>query len=144
MLGHGTPMGLLSVGQFDERFFVIDNSFSDLLSEKRNNIFIWCHASEFMAYNQLCGFGTGMFISELGEANYFGFGDVDWDIIEESNSRFSSIMSKYINDPLDVLYENVIHEYGKLAETNLTAKFNVQRLFLNFNKHILIINEFRF
>ena len=131
MLGHGSPRGLLSVGEFpDAGLYIIDDSFSDLLSEKENNIYIWCHASAFMSCNQLYGFGSGMFISEIEEAIYFDFGDVDWDVINESNNRFSEIVGKHINQPLDVLYENVIYEYGQLAETNPIAEFNLNRLFL--------------
>lgn len=137
MLGHGTPLGLLSVGQFDGSFYVIDDSLSDLLSKKENNIFIWCHASGFMEYNQLSGLGTGMFISEIEEAHYFNYGDVDWDIIEESNNCFASIMSRYIDHPLDVLYENVLHEYGKLAEMNPIAKFNFERLYFSLSNNVL-------
>jgi len=131
MLGHGTPMGLLSVGQFEGRFFVIDDSFSDLLSEIEDNIYIWCHASEFMTNNHLNGFGSGMFISELEEANYYDFGDVDWDIIDESNNRFSSIVGKYINEPIEILYGNLISNYGSLASENPIARFNLERLYYN-------------
>jgi len=131
MLGHGTPMGLLSVGQFEDRLFVVDDSFSDLLSEKKDNIFIWCHASNYMRYNHLCGFGTGMFISEIGEAQYFGFNNVDWNIIEESNNKFSSIVGKYIDKPLDILYDNLIIEYGSLVRENPIARYNLERLYIN-------------
>ena len=137
MLGHGTPMGLLSVGQFEGRFFVIDDSFSELLSEKRDNIFIWCYASEFMSYNQLCGFGTGMFISEIEEAHYFNFLDVSQNLIDESNNCFATIMSRYIDQLLDVLFENVLHEYGKLAKTNPIAKFNFERLYFSLSNNVL-------
>ena len=131
MLGHGTPMGLLSVGQFKDGFFVIDDSLSDLLSIKENNIYIWCHARDFMLYNQLNGFGTGMFISEVEEAHYFDFGDVGWNVIKESNYRFSSIVGKYINEPLETLYDKLIIEYGSLARENPIAQFNLERLLIN-------------
>ncbi|MGM0408353.1 MAG: hypothetical protein ACQERU_10225, partial [Bacteroidota bacterium] len=94
-----------------------------------DNIYIWCHASHFMAYNQLCGFGSGMFISELNEAHYFNYGDVDWDIIEESNYRFSTIVGKYIDEPLEMLFDYLIVDYGSLARTNPIARFNIERLY---------------
>lgn len=132
ILGHGTRMGLLAVGQFpDAGFYIVDESLVDLLSEKADNIYIWCYASEFMSYNQLCGFGSGMFISELEEAFCLGFWDSNQNFIDESNNRFASVMSKFINHLSDELKENVIHEYAKVAETNPIAEFNVNRLFLN-------------
>ena len=74
MLGHGTPIGLLSVGQFpDNGSYVIDYSYSDLLSAKKGNIFIWCYADQFVKRNGLNGFFSGMFISEFGESFNLGY-----------------------------------------------------------------------
>jgi len=44
MPGHGTPIVLLSVGQFPKikGSYIIDYSYSDLLSTRKGNIFIWC------------------------------------------------------------------------------------------------------
>jgi len=57
MLDHGTPHGLLSVNQLaDAGPYIIDSSFSDLLSEKSENIFIWCHADQFIKQNELNDF----------------------------------------------------------------------------------------
>lgn len=144
MLGHGTPMGLLSIGQFNDDFYVIDDSFADLLSEKENNICIWCHASEFMSFNKLCGFGSGMFISEIEEAIYCNICGIHQNLVDESNNCFASIMSKFINHPLDVLYENVIQAYGKLADTNPIVVYNLSRLFLNMNEHHSVSSTLRF
>ena len=39
MLGHGTPNGLMSFGQFPEAgFHIVDESMTDLLKSKTNNI----------------------------------------------------------------------------------------------------------
>jgi hypothetical protein len=49
MLGHDTPLGLHSIGQFpNSGAYIIDYSYSDLLSIKHENIFIWCHADQFV------------------------------------------------------------------------------------------------
>ena len=49
ILGHGTNLGLLSVGQFpDIGSYIIDSSFIELLSVKKDNIFIWCDADQFV------------------------------------------------------------------------------------------------
>ena len=131
MLGHGTPLGLLSVGQFpDFGSYIIDYSYSDLLSDKKENIFIWCNADLFVKRYGLNGFFSGMFISEVGEAYYLGYSIINRNLIDESNECFASIVSRNIHRPLNVFYKNVIHEYGVLAKTNMIAKFNLDRLFL--------------
>ena len=95
MMGHGSPQGLFSVGQFpDSNPYVIDNSIVKYLKNKSNNLYIWCHASEFVKRNGLQGFCTGMFISELGEALYYNFPyteDLE-NTIHESNYGFSSVV----------------------------------------------------
>ena len=73
---------------------------------------------------------------EIQEAWYYDFHDLDGKLIEESNNVFASIVSRYINERLNVLYKNVIHEYGLLAQSNLIARFNLARLSFNeFKKH---------
>ena len=103
------------------------------LKMKSNNLFIWCYASEFVNRHNLSGLNCSMFLSEVSEAIWHDFDDLyDMDIlIEESNYRFAEIVSKYINDPVDVLYQNVMREYGLLAETNQIALFNLKRLYLS-------------
>lgn len=64
MLGHGSPWGLLSVGQFPlAGSYIIDYSMVELLSKKTHNIFIWCHADQFVQRHGLHGFSSGMFVS---------------------------------------------------------------------------------
>jgi hypothetical protein len=134
MLGHGTPIGLLSVGQFpNSGAYIIDYSYSDLLSEKSENIFIWCHADQFVKRNRLEGFYSGMFISEFGEAFSWGFYVSDSKLIEESNGLFASTVSKYINEPLNILYKKVILDYYALSKSNPIAMFNLERLYHNSN-----------
>ena len=143
MLGHGNPNGLLSVGQFpDAGFYIIDYSFCGLLSAKKENIFIWCHANIFGQRHRLYGLYTGMFISEVIETFYCDLWDVDMDQIEESNRTFASVVSRNIDQPLNVLYENVLQqEYGQLAETNPIAKYNLERLYFSERKMNSCINS---
>ena len=141
MLGHGTHMGLLSVGQFpDIGSYIIDYSYSDLLSDKKENIFIWCLADQFVQRHELNGFYSGMFISEVSEAFSLGYFVTNRNLIKESNECFASLVSRNIHLPLNVFYKNVIHEYGALAKTNLIAKFNLDRLFLTEIKRDPIIS----
>jgi hypothetical protein len=128
MLGHGTPNDLMSVGQFPEaEFCIIDDSMVDALMNKTNNIYIWCHADQFVQRHGLTGLCSGMLISEVGEAICYGFDEIDWDLIDESNNGFGSILGKYINEPLPVFFRRLMFEYGLLAKTNPIARFNLER-----------------
>jgi len=128
--GHGTPNGLLSVGRFKDSWgFIVDHSFVDVLSEKTENIFIWCNADKFVRKHNLKGFFSGMFISEVGESEYCGVPSTQ-DIVTESNDTFSNILSKYINDNVSVIHKKVTKEYGKFSETNPIGFYNNNRLYL--------------
>ena len=71
-----------------------------------------------------------MFISEVREAEYYGFDNMVWDFIDQSNERFALIVSRYINESADVLYQNLCYEYEILARTNPIARFNLERIYL--------------
>lgn len=130
LLGHGTSLGLLSVGQFpDVGSYIIDSSSIELLSVKKDNVFIWCDADRFVQRHGLNGFYSGMFLSELGETFYCGLNGTDWNLIKESNELFASTVSKFINEPSGILYKKVVHEYKVLAKTNPVAQYNLERLF---------------
>jgi hypothetical protein len=131
MCGHGTPNGLLTVGQFKSNNwgYIIDETFVDVLSEKTENIFIWCNSDKFVRQHNLKGFFSGMFISEVGESEYCGVPSTQ-DIVTESNDTFSNILSKYINDNVSVIHEQVTKEYGKFSQTNPIGYYNNKRLYL--------------
>jgi hypothetical protein len=130
MLGHGSPEGLFSVGQFKtNNSLIIDSSIVNLLAEKEENIYIWCHANKFVERHNLKGFYTGMFVSEFLEVVYCELPLVEDDVINESNDGFSSIVSKYVNDYKSVLYKNTLEEYQIIANRNLVAAYNIDRLY---------------
>lgn len=130
MLGHGSPEGLFSVGQFKtNNSLIIDSSVVNLLAEKEENIYIWCHANKFVERHNLKGFYTGMFVSEFLEVVYCELPLVEEDVINESNDGFSSIVSKYVNDSKSVLYKNTLEEYQIIANRNLVAAYNIDRLY---------------
>lgn len=130
MLGHGTPEGLLNMGQFpDSNAYVIDRWMAPLLSEKEENVFIWCNADQYVNKHQLKGFYSGMFISEVGEAFYCGLPGTTQDIIDESNYGFCEILGDMINEPKDVIYESVKEKYGQIADGNPVALYNHKRLY---------------
>jgi len=130
MLGHGTPDGLLSIGQFpDPGWFIIDRWMAPLLETKENNVFIWCNADQFVNKYKLKGFYSGMFISEVGEAYYCGLPGTSQDLVDESNYGFCEILGEHINESKDIIYDTVREEYGKIASTNPVALYNHKRLY---------------
>ena len=134
MMGHGSPHGLFSVGQFkneDWKYssgYIIDQEMVPLLEEKEHNVYIWCWASTFVENNNLKGFSSGMFISEVGEANAMKVYGTDQDIVDESNYGFVNIVNKFINEDSNTIYDNVIKEYGLIAEQNPIALYNHNRI----------------
>lgn len=130
MLGHGAPFGLMNPKQFpDAGFFIVDETMVSRLKEK-SSIYVWCHADQFLAQNRLSGLCSGMFISEPGEADFYRYEEIDSRLIDQSNEKFASILSKYISEPLDILYQSLLIEYEVVARTNPIALFNFKRLYL--------------
>ena len=132
MCGHGSPLGLFSVGQFpDTKGYVIGSNMVETLSKKDNSIFIWCNADQFVNYHKLKGFYSGMFISEVGEAYYCGLPGTEQDSVDESNYGFVNMLSECINETQEVMYDTIMENYGKIAEVNPVALYNHKRLYLS-------------
>jgi hypothetical protein len=130
MMGHGCPTGLFSVGMFpDAKGLIINQNTVPLLEKKDNSVFIWCNADKFVEYHGLRGFYSGMFISEVGEAEYCRVFGTDQEIVDESNYGFVNIIAKYINEDKNVIHEMVKQEYGLIAESNPVAYYNNNRLY---------------
>ena len=128
--GHGTSMGLLSVGQFPETPYIIDDTTVSSLRSKVNTLYIWCNADVFVRQNGLTGFFTSMFLSQMSECLWFKVECTEEDI-NESNYAFAEFVSRHLKDPPILFYKNVLVEYGQLAKTNPVARYNHSRLFLN-------------
>jgi len=129
MLGHGSPDGLFAVGQFKtDNAYIIDSSLTDILAEKEENVYIWCHANKFVEKFDLKGFYTGMFVSEILEALYCQLPLVEQEVVDESNDGFSRIVSNYINESKSCIYNKTIEEYQIIANRNLVAAYNIVRL----------------
>ena len=109
--------------------YVIDDTMADRLRGKRLTA-IWCNADQFMEWNNLSGFYTGMFISDTSEATLIGTKDTEQWMVDESNYMFSFIMRGLIDtqNPHEVL-KNVRREYSRLAKRNAVAKYNMLRLY---------------
>lgn len=131
MLGHGSPAGLFSVGQFkDYSGFVVNGTTADLLRQKKENIYIWCHASDYVRKHSLKGFSSGMFISETYEADFCGVPNSTLKMVTESNELFCDLVGRNVLLPSKRLFDTVSKEYGELAKRNPVAKYNHERLFL--------------
>ena len=131
MMGHGTPNGLLSVGQFPGALgYIIDDTFAPLLAEKANSVFIWCNADQFVIKNGLGGFYTGMFISEVAEAYLMGFRDTTQREVDESNGSFVETVGTFADRGPRLMHAAARHKYGRLASHNRVAKHNYERLYV--------------
>lgn len=131
MMGHGSPGGLFAVGNWkpDLSHYVIDDDIAKLLRNKEC-YFIWCNADVFVKQQNLKGFYTGMFISEVGEARWFDI-IVNQEVVTQSNDAFAEIASKYNNLPINEFYQKVLQDYGKFAKetNNPVASYNHERLY---------------
>ena len=129
MLGHGSPSGLLNMGQFPDCRYVIDSQMVMLLSQKKDNIFIWCYADQFVNQYILNGFYSGLFISEVSEAIGERISNPTQIQVDESNNRFSKVLGGCVNCSTEQIFDTVIQEYGDLTITNKIAQYNHSRLY---------------
>jgi hypothetical protein len=83
-----------------------------------------------MNRHELYGFYSGMFISEVGEATYCGLPGMDQETVTASNDYFAELLGEVINEPLSVIYEHVMDNYGLLLGLNSVASYNYDRLYL--------------
>lgn len=130
MLGHGTPYGLLSVGQFTGSAYVVDAESADLLDGKNENIYIWCHASDYVKKHDLKGFSSGMFISEVSEANYCGIPNQTQQDVDDQCKYFCDLVGMVVDRSSKQIFEFVSVEYGEMIPYNKMAEYNHRRLYL--------------
>jgi hypothetical protein len=101
------------------------------LLENKECIFIWCNADKFVERYNLKGLYSGMFISEVGEANYCGLPGTPQDVVNESNDYFAKELGSVSEKSLDEIYHHIKYNYGVLAKDNIIAEYNHTRLYLN-------------
>jgi hypothetical protein len=130
MLGHGTPHGLLSVGKFFGGAYVIDSESAPLLKQKKECIFIWCHASDYVKKYQLKGFSSGMFISEVGEATYCGIPNQTQEDVDIQCEYFCNLVGAVADRSSKEIYNFVTEAYGEMIPYNKMADYNHKRLYL--------------
>jgi hypothetical protein len=122
MMGHGHPGGLF--------FTCIDSSMVYLLREKEC-VCIWCNADKFVEKYGLKGFYTGMFISEVGEASYYGI-KATRDEIDYSNNLFASKLNECIDS--ENVWGSIIESY---RSNDLVIQFNNARLYYRDEESVL-------
>lgn len=94
LLGHGNDRGLFA--RVDDGFrLLLDHSHVYCLRQ-HPLVGIWCHADEFARREGLHGLFTGMFISELEEAQAWGI-HTDRDELDLENCRFAGRLRFLLN-----------------------------------------------
>ena len=128
MCGHGSPWGLFSVGMFDGAYIIDCDTVP--LFEDRECVFIWCNADKFVNRYNLKGLYSGMFVSEVGEAIMMGIGSVPQALVDESNNLFAKWLGKGMHRDLYHAYHRMMNDYEQLAEHNVVAQYNSDRLYM--------------
>lgn len=130
IIGHGSPEGLFSVGAFPETIgYIIDHSFVDVLSTKKECMYLWCNADRFVEKYNLKGFYSGMFISELFEANFCGVSNPTEEKMELANEHFQNTFKKHLHGDMKYIYENAKSDYEAASSDNSIIKYNSKRIY---------------
>ena len=125
MMGHGDSYGLFGYGRY-----IIDSSFVQSLRDKQC-IFIWCYASDFIKrYNLKTPISTGMFISELEEAQLCNV-NTTLGQITTSNNRFAKSLYRYFTQLYknEQRFQNLVMDYKK--DGNPVVEFNTNLFYSN-------------
>ena len=129
MMGHGSPNGLYAIGiWWDQPQYIIDESFVPYLRGNPSNMYIWCHADQFVDRHGLSGLCCGMFISSKIESIECGVG-ADHSDIEESNSRFVEILASCIEEDSNTIHKHLMEQYRRNSERNPVVQYNHKKLY---------------
>ena len=108
--------------------YVIDDSNADQLRGKKITA-IWCNADQFIEWNDLGGFYTGMFVSDESEAKMIGCADTEKWQVEQQNYAFVEVIRRYLDQGAEEMYKGLLGHYGPLADRNAIAKYNLKRFY---------------
>jgi hypothetical protein len=127
-LGHGSPSGLFNMSMSGFGSFILGAQEVEVLRGKEL-VSIWCHANQFMEHHKLKGIYSGMFISEVSEARYYGLNEVTQDDVDESNDAFARMLGEEMLNTNDLtwIWRRVNRRYTELAKWNLVAEYNSGR-----------------
>jgi hypothetical protein len=141
-LGHGSPSGLFGISSDGLGSYILGASEVEVLHGKEL-VSIWCHANQFMERHKLNGLYSGMFISEVSEARYYGLNEVTQADVNESNDAFAKILGDKLfwSEDQRWLWADVKDQYTKLANWNLVAEYNSGRWFYEDRHYALTDGE---
>lgn len=128
LLGHGSEFGLFSSISKRQRFdrIIVGSELVDELRKKNNVIGIFCHARHFFEKYNIKGFSTGMFISDLYEADMYSFPlDEEW--INDSNQMLVESLKQSFGKRQDAIYNIFNQNFSKL-NNNQIAEFNLTEM----------------
>jgi len=136
MMGHGHPGGLL--------YSYVDWNIVPLL-RKKECVCIWCNADQFVNYYGLKGFYTGMFISEVGEANCFRIKTTQKKV-DFSNELFARLITENIDNPeiYSVLKKNYVGDCPVIQYNNARLYYKNEEsipAMKDFNNEPLIMSK---
>lgn len=135
LMGHGSPNGLFTAGQFEfntpgmlSSSYVIGDGCVEALRKKDNVLYLWCNADRFVNYHKLKGLYSGMFISETDEARYCRV-KANQTQVTESNDLFAYLLGEQLatSKPLNEIHQIVKSLYSEMAEYNSVAEYNNNR-----------------
>lgn len=104
---------MLSHGYLGSMFNMVDDSHASLLRQKKDNIYIWCNADQFVKKHGLSGLTTGMFISETKEAMCSGIPADAYllSTVTYSNDLFARLVAQKSHAPLQELHTRLLKHY---------------------------------
>lgn len=123
MMGHGSPMGLFGYN-FGRPYVIYSDCVEALRKKEHNVMYIWCHANQFVDHYDLKGMYSGMFISEVAEANFCGVKDATQELVTASNDWFANACGNCINESIESVYNQVKDSYSVEAKYNPVAAYN--------------------
>ena len=136
MLGHGCADGLLCSSYSKDTTFdrlIINSRLVEFLRTRKKLIGIWCHASDFFKKYNLYGFATGMFVSDISEANDYGLPMSTYDV-EENNNLLVESLYKCFDKDIAYIYDYMCERFDSLKSTNKIANFNRNLFYYNVKK----------
>lgn len=105
-MGHGTEYGLLDM--IGNRYVITSKDLQ--FFKNKPVICYWCNANIFVDKYDLNAFATGMFVSEIKEANWFNL-PMDQNLIDASNNLFCKILSRCLFDDVNTIMSVIDRAY---------------------------------
>ena len=129
MMGHGCPSGLFYSHVTSELVYIL---------REKECICIWCNADQFVNKYKLKGFFTGMFISEVSEANWFNIHPTQEEV-DFSNHLFTDLVAENIDKNSVPLHQIVKDNY--YSSECPVIQYNNDRLYVHDEESINELNQ---